>query len=60
MSFACVKTGRECDGCGGCWPRPVDTCDGCGGDICENEDYWAFDGTTFCGQCINDARRKAE
>jgi hypothetical protein len=34
-------------------------CDWCGEDICEGDEYYDFDGTMICYECISGCRKMA-
>lgn len=53
MAYQCVRGGGECDGCGGCAPKPV-MVDYNGVPIYEGEEYYDFDGEIVAEESLMD------
>lgn len=51
MAYQCIRTNKECDGCGECKPV-AESCPNCGGTDYEVKYY--MDGNWIgCNECVN-------
>ena len=60
MSMACVRGGRECDGCGACQsePQSLDVCAACGEPVFAWEDRYDIEGEIIHSDCLSEWAEK--
>lgn len=56
MALTCTNGGRECDGCGHCFPEPEDigTCEACREAIKSGETHYNIEGDLLHEDCLLD------
>jgi len=59
MSYMCIKSNKECDGCQDCKQKDIEELIYC--DICDSEIeevYFDIDGCIYCEECVNSLFRR--
>lgn len=54
MAYQCVRSKRECDGCGSCREGESSClfCALCGAELRRGSSYYELDGAAICSECI--------
>lgn len=52
MGYMCIRSSKECDGCGACQEERYITCDNCGSEIYEGENYFKNFDEILCMDCL--------